>query len=49
MDELDEDDTATALREAREEIGLCPNLVQVVANLEPFVSSVPIDISLLLK
>ncbi|KAL3531666.1 hypothetical protein ACH5RR_005187 [Cinchona calisaya] len=39
MDELDEDDTATALREAMEEIGLCPNLVQVVANLQPFVSS----------
>lgn len=47
MDEGDTDDTATALREAMEEIGLMPNLVQVVANLEPFISSVHM-ISLLL-
>ncbi|XP_073034213.1 nudix hydrolase 15, mitochondrial-like [Primulina eburnea] len=39
MDEGDADDSATALREAMEEIGLMPNLVQVVANLEPFISS----------
>lgn len=38
MEEGDADDTATALREAMEEIGLDPNLVQVVANLEPFIS-----------
>ncbi|KAH6837546.1 nudix hydrolase-like protein 15 [Perilla frutescens var. hirtella] len=39
MDECDADDSATALREAMEEIGLDPNLVRVVANLEPFISS----------
>ncbi|KAI4331606.1 hypothetical protein MLD38_029781 [Melastoma candidum] len=36
MDESDTDETATALREAMEEIGLDPSLVQVVAILEPF-------------
>lgn len=40
MDEGDVDDSATALREAMEEIGLDPGLVRVVANLEPFISSV---------
>ena len=40
MEEGDADDTATALREAMEEIGLDRNLVQVVANLEPFISQV---------
>ncbi|KAI3472821.1 hypothetical protein Pfo_029950 [Paulownia fortunei] len=39
MDEGDADDSATALREAMEEIGLDPSLVRVVANLEPFISS----------
>ncbi|PIN13364.1 hypothetical protein CDL12_14008 [Handroanthus impetiginosus] len=40
MEEGDEDDSATALREAMEEIGLDPGLVRVVANLEyPFISS----------
>lgn len=39
-DECDADDSATALREAMEEIGLDPNLIRVVANLEPFISSV---------
>ncbi|KAF3448061.1 hypothetical protein FNV43_RR08769 [Rhamnella rubrinervis] len=38
MEETDEDDTATALREAMEEIGLDPSLVHVVGNLEPFIS-----------
>ncbi|XP_059642897.1 nudix hydrolase 11-like [Cornus florida] len=39
MEEIDADDySATALREAMEEIGLDPDLVQVVANLEPFFS-----------
>uniref|UniRef100_A0A6M2E7B8 Nudix hydrolase domain-containing protein n=1 Tax=Populus davidiana TaxID=266767 RepID=A0A6M2E7B8_9ROSI len=38
MEEGDADDSATALREAMEEIGLDPHLVQVVANLEPFIS-----------
>ena len=40
MEEGDADDSATALREAMEEIGLDPHLVQVVANLEPFISQV---------
>lgn len=40
MEEGDADVTATALREAMEEIGLDPNLVQVVAKLEPFISLV---------
>lgn len=31
---------ATALREAREEIGLDPSLVKVITVLEPFVSKV---------
>ncbi|CAI9097283.1 OLC1v1033671C1 [Oldenlandia corymbosa var. corymbosa] len=35
---LDADDIATALREAKEEIGLAPNLVKVITALEPFVS-----------
>ncbi|XVE97125.1 hypothetical protein REPUB_Repub02eG0283800 [Reevesia pubescens] len=38
MEEGDADDSATALREAMEEIGLDSHLVQVVANLEPFIS-----------
>ncbi|KAK4483798.1 hypothetical protein RD792_011002 [Penstemon davidsonii] len=39
MDEGDVDDSATALREAEEEIGLDPCLVRVVASLDPFISS----------
>ncbi|KAK3032844.1 hypothetical protein RJ639_037021 [Escallonia herrerae] len=38
MEEGDADDSATALREAMEEIGLDPALVKVVATLEPFIS-----------
>ena len=38
----DADDVATALREAEEEIGLAPSLVNVVAVLEPFVNKVHI-------
>ncbi|XVE76600.1 hypothetical protein DITRI_Ditri12bG0185900 [Diplodiscus trichospermus] len=38
MEEGDGDDSATALREAMEEIGLDSRLVLVVANLEPFIS-----------
>ncbi|KAL2642663.1 hypothetical protein R1flu_010250 [Riccia fluitans] len=37
-DEEDVDDAATALREAREEIGLEPSHVRVIAQLEPFLS-----------
>ncbi|XP_031277359.1 nudix hydrolase 15, mitochondrial-like isoform X1 [Pistacia vera] len=40
MEEGDEDDSATALREAMEEIGLDSELVQIVANFEPFDSQV---------
>lgn len=39
-DEEDEDDKATALREAQEEIGLQPSHVKVVTILEPFLSKV---------
>lgn len=39
-DEEDVDDTATALREAMEEIGLHSSLLQVVDILEPFISAV---------
>ncbi|XP_047974828.1 nudix hydrolase 15, mitochondrial-like isoform X3 [Salvia hispanica] len=35
-DENDSDDVATALREAQEEIGLDPSMVEIVAVLEPF-------------
>lgn len=40
MEEGDEDESATALREAMEEIGLDSGLVQVVAKLECFLSQV---------
>ena len=40
-EEGDADDAATALRESREEIGLDPSLVTVVASLEHFLSKVP--------
>ena len=40
MDEGDADAKATALREAKEEIGLDPALVSVVTVLEPFLSKV---------
>ncbi|XP_021749314.1 nudix hydrolase 15, mitochondrial-like [Chenopodium quinoa] len=36
MEEGDRDEVATALREANEEIGLDPSLVEVVSILEPF-------------
>lgn len=39
-DEGDEDDKATALREAQEEIGLEPSHVKIVTVLEPFLSKV---------
>ncbi|CAD5334081.1 Nudix hydrolase 11 [Arabidopsis thaliana] len=37
-DQEDKDDIATALREAREEIGLDPSLVTIISVLEPFVN-----------
>lgn len=39
-DEGDKDDGETATREAKEEIGLDPSLVNVVTVLEPFLSKV---------
>jgi 8-oxo-dGTP pyrophosphatase MutT (NUDIX family) len=39
-EEGDADDAATALRESKEEIGLDPNLITVVASLEHFLSKV---------
>lgn len=39
-EEDDADDVETALREAKEEIGLDPLLVNVVTDLEPFVTKV---------
>nr|ABK21420.1 unknown [Picea sitchensis] len=38
MEERDKDDAETALREAKEEIGLDPSHVKVVTTLEPFLS-----------
>jgi 8-oxo-dGTP pyrophosphatase MutT (NUDIX family) len=40
VDEGDADAKATALREAKEEIGLDPAIVSVVTVLEPFLSKV---------
>lgn len=40
-EEGDKDDGDTATREAKEEIGLDPSLVNVVTVLEPFLSKVP--------
>ena len=39
-EEGDKDDGETATREAKEEIGLDPSLVNVVTVLEPFLSKV---------
>lgn len=39
-EEGDKDDGDTATREAKEEIGLDPSLVNVVTSLEPFLSKV---------
>lgn len=41
-----DDDGVTATREADEEIGLHPSLVDVVAFLEPFLSQVWSDIAM---
>lgn len=40
MDEGDKDEADTATREAHEEIGLDPALINVVTCLEPFLSKV---------
>lgn len=42
-EEGDKDDGDTAKREAREEIGLDPELVDVVTVLEPFLSKVTVQ------
>lgn len=39
-EECDKDDIETAVREAKEEIGLEPALVCIVAILEPFMTKV---------
>lgn len=44
-EETDANDAETATREASEEIGLDPSIVNVVAYLEPFLSKVWIIIS----
>lgn len=44
-EEGDEDDGETATREAKEEIGLDPSLVDVVTVIEPFLSKVLKDFS----
>lgn len=44
-EEGDKDDGDTATREAKEEIGLDPSLVEVVTVLEPFLSKVWEDVS----
>lgn len=44
-DEEDADDIATALREAREEIGLDPSLVTIISVLQPFVNKVEKQLS----
>lgn len=36
----DADDVATALREAQEEVGLCPHQVEVVCRLVPYLFDV---------
>lgn len=43
-EEGDADDIATALREAKEEIGLDPSLVEVVTVLQPFVTKIGITV-----
>lgn len=48
MEEEDADESATALREAMEEIGLNSGLVQVVAKLECFMSQVGSNMLILL-
>lgn len=40
VDPVDTNDAETAIREAKEEIGLDPSLVTVVTIMEPFVSKV---------
>lgn len=44
-DETDANDAETATREAKEEIGLDPSLVNVVTCLEPFLSKVYIPVN----
>lgn len=48
VDAGDADDCETAIREAKEEIGLDPSLVTVAAVLEPFLSRVRLPCNSLL-
>lgn len=43
-DPVDADDTATALREAQEEVGLHPHQVEVVSHLVPYFINVRIRV-----
>lgn len=45
MEEGDKDEVATALREAKEEIGLDPSLVDVVSVLQPFTMKVFLNLT----
>lgn len=46
-EEADKNDAETALREAKEEIGLDPSIVEVVTILEPFYTKVMMALHLL--
>lgn len=43
QDQIDADEVAAALREAREEVGLGPDNVEVLTTCEPFLSKVKIS------
>jgi hypothetical protein len=43
QDQIDVDEVAAALREAREEVGLGPDNVEVLTTCEPFLSKVKIS------
>ncbi|KAM5138432.1 peroxisomal coenzyme A diphosphatase NUDT7 [Mantella aurantiaca] len=42
QDPSDQDEIETALRESKEEIGLCPNQVEVICRLLPYVTRSPV-------
>ncbi|XP_044126671.1 peroxisomal coenzyme A diphosphatase NUDT7 isoform X2 [Bufo gargarizans] len=46
QDPSDEDDIQTALRETQEEIGLCPEQVQIIGRLSPHIAKSPIMLGL---
>lgn len=49
QDPSDEDDIQTALRETKEEIGLCPEQVQIIGRLVPCITKVNMNQGLNLK